>query len=599
LSLNKLQHTLKIEEDELKLNIPSLRMIHNSCAGLIQFDSQNLAVQLIHSTVRDYFIREKTAWFPEAEMQLARKCLNYLSLDQFSAGSTLDDNTFEDRIRQYPFFSYASQHWANHMPSSSDEWDWKTVLKLLKDEKRLASMVQAIYARPGTGLTYSQHFPLSTTILQLAVILNSDILVQRLITNELDIEAANSFGETALYIAAREGRVDILKLLIGKGASITHNKAKNPSALIVAAAKGHEAATRLLLGHGANVRAVDHYERTALLRAVESGNATTVRFILEKKPDINAKDRNGTTALIRAVGRGDKNIARILVEHRADLDILDGDGRTALVWAIRASHRHIIKLLLQKGATKNRDRVQEARIAAASIGDDETLRILLKIPEKNKDTLLQNILVEASKAGHSSILHLALDSGARVNAPDVSNRFALYEASAAGHFACVQLLIDAGGDIQAKSLYGNTALLIAARYGNTEVVSHLIKKGARLEDVGQHRRTALLEAANNGRVATVKLLLESGANIEAKGLHSQTPLVEAVGRKHYEVAEILINHKANLEARGKYRRSTLGWAAENGDEPLVNYCSNEALLSTLRIAVEGARHYYERPKQAT
>ncbi len=92
-----------------------------------------------------------------------------------------------------------------------------------------------------------------------------------------DIEVRNKGGLTALHAAAYGGNLDVVKLLVAKGAAVNDNK--------------------------------NFYQMTPLHAAAEEGHADVVAFLLANKADIEAKERNGYTPLdpggmARALGCG-------------------------------------------------------------------------------------------------------------------------------------------------------------------------------------------------------------------------------------------------------------------------------------------------------
>jgi uncharacterized protein len=108
------------------------------------------------------------------------------------------------------------------------------------------------------------------------------------------VGAEDSAGENALMLAALNGDVDLVKLLITKGAEV--NK-QGWTALHYAAANGHDDIATLLLGYSADVNAPSPNGTTPLMMAARGDHLSTLKLLIAKGADINAKNQIGMTAL--------------------------------------------------------------------------------------------------------------------------------------------------------------------------------------------------------------------------------------------------------------------------------------------------------------
>lgn len=85
----------------------------------------------------------------------------------------------------------------------------------------------------------------------------------------VDVNATNDFGCTALYYAASRGQEGIVRLLLEKGAQVGTADQYEETALHLAATRGYLGVTRLLLDHGAQVDVANHKNETALHQAAD------------------------------------------------------------------------------------------------------------------------------------------------------------------------------------------------------------------------------------------------------------------------------------------------------------------------------------------
>jgi GPI inositol-deacylase, winged helix domain len=88
LTTKELQHALAVEIDtsELEENIPEIEDIVSVCAGLVTIDNESDIIRLVHYTTQEYFERTQKSWFSDAETDITKTCITYLSFDVFGRG---------------------------------------------------------------------------------------------------------------------------------------------------------------------------------------------------------------------------------------------------------------------------------------------------------------------------------------------------------------------------------------------------------------------------------------------------------------------------------------------------------------------------------
>jgi uncharacterized protein len=128
-------------------------------------------------------------------------------------------------------------------------------------------------------------------------------------------ETSDRQGQTALHGAAREGHIEIARMLVAAGAD-ADDTAWGHTPLMEAAAYGRVAMVRLLLDHGADVNASSAGD-TALILAAEQYRAgpehlETVQVLLAAGADTNLRDRDGRAAYDRARDAGNESIVNLL-----------------------------------------------------------------------------------------------------------------------------------------------------------------------------------------------------------------------------------------------------------------------------------------------
>ncbi len=159
--------------------------------------------------------------------------------------------------------------------------------------------------------------------------------VRLLLDGGAKMDSINASGITALcYAAARDERIDIVRMLLDNNADMDKRDGESPP-LGFAAFFGSVAILRLLIGPGADTEAINEYGDPALHAAASAGIEKSVEILLKKGAAIDAMNRNGFTALRVATAEGKKEVVKNLLKNGANLEAMDPDGSTSLHWVTR------------------------------------------------------------------------------------------------------------------------------------------------------------------------------------------------------------------------------------------------------------------------
>lgn len=165
-------------------------------------------------------------------------------------------------------------------------------------------------------------------------------------------------GRTALQAASERGHLNIVKLLLERGAEV--NAPPSPvagrTALQAAAGGGFEAIVHLLLSLGAQANAPSARYKgiTVLQGACLQGNLEIVELLLRSGADVQASgggyDGDGT-ALHAAAEKGHLEIVKKLISVGADVNVSSNRrGQTPMQGAMAGGHEMVVKYLRDLGA---------------------------------------------------------------------------------------------------------------------------------------------------------------------------------------------------------------------------------------------------------
>lgn len=149
---------------------------------------------------------------------------------------------------------------------------------------------------------------------------------------------------SGLMIGAWEGKIDLMRLFISRGADINKLNANGETAIALAAWRGNLAAVKWLLERGARINAAKR-QWSALHYAVFAGHAEVADYLIEQGADIDAQSTNGSSVLMMAVYEGHQQLARKLIEKGADRTPKNEWGDGALDWAMRHNRLEIARMV--------------------------------------------------------------------------------------------------------------------------------------------------------------------------------------------------------------------------------------------------------------
>jgi ankyrin repeat protein len=192
------------------------------------------------------------------------------------------------------------------------------------------------------------------SVLSLAIRGGDPRKVALLIENGADVLYSHSSGYDALldvaYSVGVEGNphlVDLINLLIAKGAALSTVSSYDEAALSSPSCAGRFDAVQVLLDAGADP---SRLEWTDLHRAVALGSADDVRDAVGRGAEIEMRDRRKRTPFLLAVQTGEVAKAEILLQSGASFRATGHCGCPALFFAIENPDDAMLDWLLRVGA---------------------------------------------------------------------------------------------------------------------------------------------------------------------------------------------------------------------------------------------------------
>ncbi|KAL7904284.1 ankyrin repeat-containing domain protein [Trichoderma velutinum] len=576
-----------------------------------------LHVRLAHFSIKEYLTSDRILQsrasvfaFTEADahMHIGRLCLAYhLHISSTAKISNYDE--YNEVYHEYKLAKYASKNWTEHIemiPRTSwpPEVLRDALLSLSAHSQSLFNMVfkdleSTDFIRKPYLYTVLRGFPQLTEIL-----ISNTAGVNKYLT-QMDLDEGLRYAaiyrrktivqlflskgaqlHNYLEIAAGQGDVMTVKLLLDHRAEVTASTGELGSALIIALWSGHLDMLKLLLSCGADVNSpfnkVDYMPHSAyLLRASRQLHIVDcLCFLFDNGAGVNMKENYSLAAALYVAAHFGYNAAsRQLLDRGADVNELAGQYGYPLQAAILSFtfDFEFIVCLLDHGANPN------AQVGTGSTALQTACTEMFGHNSKMMPQVIELLIDRGAdisvKGGEHetalqaacrnrfmpiAVIKLLLKKGADVNAQggrygnalqaacgrthDWSNGYRLEPMAELkeGVLEIVRLLLNNGADVHAQGGHYGTTLQAACAGENEEVVRLLIDRDANVIAQGGQYGTALQAACATGNLDVVRLLLKKGANVNVEAGYYGTALQAACARSHTQVARVLLENGAKI-----------------------------------------------------
>ena len=337
--------------------------------------------------------------------------------------------------------------------------------------------------------------------------------VKALVTVGADLDATSIAADgkqtTALFAAAGEGHIGVLKVLLEAGAFPECSREDGGTPLHIACQRGHSLCVAALLNAGVNATCT--FERcdfgtetltsAALHVAAQKGHVNIVKMLCDHvymledaglvptgflKKWVNAS--HPCPPLYLACQQGASLCAQILLHYGADINACAPaafGGGTPLYIAVQKNRSRLVKHLLDSGADPNKANALGATplMIAASTGRANVCKMLVdnyacpKIKAKGGI----NPLLLAAQHGHLDVIKLIDTAAFGIFQSDclTDDMTPLIAACLTGHFEVVEWLINHGHSVFTRNKAGLSPAFAAKKGGNTKIVQ-LIKDMCKL-----------------------------------------------------------------------------------------------------------------------
>lgn len=182
---------------------------------------------------------------------------------------------------------------------------------------------------------------------------------------------------------------------------------KARSAMNQAVIGGHLDIVRMLVERGADVNSLDAHKWTPLMWAVHYRKDEIAKYLVDNGADVNLKNNDDTTPLSMALSDRQVDLAKYLIEHGADFNTPSELGVSGVSAAINSGNAELAELMIKRGVfIKGAPRGKEYPMIIADGGDWRG--------EKDVDSQIEPLLPDTIPAIEAAVANGAQGLALRV-----------------------------------------------------------------------------------------------------------------------------------------------------------------------------------------
>lgn len=290
-------------------------------------------------------------------------------------------------------------------------------------------------------------------------------LLKLLVSKGLNVNAADSEGETLVFKAAESGNLELLQYLRSAGANFnplndSKQRPETKNALVI----------RYLIENGADINAVDSWHSTYMCTAMSINDMELATFLVKKGINLEQECYFQEPALIKAIEEKDLVFVRFLVDNGANVNVIGYFDRNAMEYALEKGTTEIVNYLRSKGAmtpeehkvaiVKQMEEIGKLNTLVSEGKTAEVLALMKKYPSlalsPSEVNALALLAVESSSVELLRILleTYRFDLNTKIN---FEEQTVLFKAAAKGNKDFILLLLNKGADPTIKDAFGKDA----------------------------------------------------------------------------------------------------------------------------------------------
>ena len=335
-----------------------------------------------------------------------------------------------------------------------------------------------------------------------------------------------------LTFAAKSGNVEAMKYIYERGADKVVPSGSNDCTIIGAAVAGSPEAMEFALQKGSTVEDVDGMGQCVLSAAAASGSLAALKYAFDRGAKFvgDASWCNMPPLCSAALYNNLYMIHYLVDEQHQPLSTPFAGGMSNAKLAAVGKGAVAMRYFIEKGVGNKEDNDDnDESLFECALRGGSTAAVQLALDAGGTEvnpTLYETMLFGAIARNSMSLVSLAVDRNAPLEAINIFGRTALLEAAGQRKPSIMRLLLEHGADSKARDNNG-ASLLLRAATGGAATMQLALQCGCTIDVVDNAGKTALHYAAECGHVDAMRLALELGCSVDCENNDGSTPLFVA------------------------------------------------------------------------
>ncbi|MCL2720118.1 MAG: ankyrin repeat domain-containing protein [Treponema sp.] len=361
---------------------------------------------------------------------------------------------------------------------------------------------------------------------------------------EVDVNAADPNGKTALHYAAERKDAQLVRFFISIGANVNALDHLGQSPLGISILNNDPVVTQILAAAGSDIHMPILNNTTAALTALNQNNSIFKAILTPN--NLDSTDNSGKSVSHLASINGNviavQDIINVSVSSSILVNKRDNLGKNSLDYA------------LERPDSKNHMEIAEQLTLAGAFSENPIFGFFGPAARSGNYNIRRNEglapIHYAVIGDYVGLISFLITKNIDLNIKSTSGATALHEAVRIGNIEVITMLVNNGADVNAKDAKGNTPLHTGIPSEvHREVVTLLLQKGADPNLRDEHGDTPLhIAVMLNRAVNVVQAILNGGSDVNIRNIEGKTPLFIAIQDGRTALIPVLLSYGSEIFA---------------------------------------------------
>ena len=435
------------------------------------------------------------------------------------------------------------------------------------------------FIRSGTALQSNEVNHLD--ILFFAALNDDFLVINRLHSKGLDLNATDEKGKTAVFYANETRSMSALCCLIGCQAQFSLDEIDAKAVLFFAAVNDWGSVISALYSKGLDINATDEKGKTAVFYANENASMSVLCELIEGNAQFDLDEIDAKAVLLFAASNDMNSVISRLHCKGLDFNATDEKGKTAMFYANEKCSRNALCKLIECNAYFNLDEIDAKALLFFAAVNDKWF-VIRRLSSKGLDLNAtdekgKTAMFYANEKCSRNALCKLIECNAHFNLDEIDAKALLFFTAVCDEWCVIRRLSSKGLDLNATDEKGKTAVFYANENRSVYALCGLIEGDAQFDLDEIDAKTVLFFAAVNDGSLVINRLWSRGLDLNATDEKGKTAVFYANKKCSMKALCELIECNAEFNLNEIDAKAVLFFAAVNDKFLVINRLNSKGL----------------------